>query len=151
MRPFPPEYELELLQRHAFVDLLVLAHLGEFLGRIEGPVGVPLVQQAVDDRLVDSRLLALGLVVGSVRAALADTLLPLDADVLKALDDLFLAPFDVAGPVRVLDAQDVDSAVVLGEEPGWEEAYSGNVEQLFVHTDGSQPRVSTDQTRSHGT
>ncbi len=93
--------------------LLELAHLGEPLARAVAVVGLALVDELVDVRLV--RVEPLTLTVRRVRAADVGALVPVQVEPVQRVEDLLLGIGLEARPVGVLDAQDELSALLTRE------------------------------------
>src|SRR5262249_21081800 len=90
--------------RRQSVGLLVLPHLLELVRRVEGPISGAGFEEPSPVRLIDACCVPLALTIGAEaltarQSGRARAFLPLGADVVKALDDLVLAPLDEPRPV----------------------------------------------------
>ena len=86
----------------------------EFLGCVEGNVGLACVEELLHVLAVD--ISALALAVGAAVAAIAYSLVEVYPKPLEGLDDVGLRPRDEALAVGILDAQQELAAVALSEE-----------------------------------
>ena len=86
----------------------------ELLGRVEGDVGLSGVEQHLDVLLVD--VAALGLAVGTVVAAEADTLVEGDAEPLERLQDIFFSTGYETVAVGVFDTENEVASMLARKE-----------------------------------
>ena len=94
--------------------LYLLTLLLQFLGRVEGDIGLAALQQHLHILLID--VAALALTIGAIVAAEADTLVELDAQPAEGLDDISLSLGNETGGVGILDAEHQVAAMLTGKQ-----------------------------------
>lgn len=101
--------------RGIVLEILYLITLSlKFLSSIESYVRMPRLKKLVNILLIN--LATLRLTVRTMAASIRDTLVELDAQPLKRLNDILLSTRDKASRVSILDTEDKLTAVLLSEQ-----------------------------------